>query len=129
RFKVGPKLHVITNGYDSEELAEVKPHNFGHFAIVYAGNFYPPERVITPILAALKHLEENGKSDGWYFHYYGDDAHVREEAVRLGVVNRVKLHGRVSRSEAISAVRGANIAVVITSVLENASVRVKGWVP
>src|SRR5207244_10587314 len=78
RFKVGPKLHVITNGYDSEELAEVKAHNFGHFAIVYAGNFYPPERVITPVLAALKHLEVNGKSDEWYFHYYGDDAHVRE---------------------------------------------------
>ena len=81
KYKVKAKLHVITNGYDPEDLAHVKPHNFGHFAIVYAGIFYPPDRVVTPLLAALKRLEMKSPTREWYFHYFGDhDRHVREEA-------------------------------------------------
>jgi glycosyltransferase involved in cell wall biosynthesis len=126
RFKVGSKLHVITNGYDPEELKDVKPHDFGHFAIVYAGIFYPPERVITPVLAALKRLETKSSSCQYYFHYYGDhDRHVRDEAVRLGVADRVRLHGRVPRSEVLSAIRGASIAVVISSVFEERSLGIR----
>jgi glycosyltransferase involved in cell wall biosynthesis len=131
RFNVGSKLKVVTNGYDPEEVRDVKPHDFGHFAIVYAGIFYPPERVITPVFSALKRLEnKQGKSREWYFHYYGDhNQHVREEAARFGVADRVRLHGRVPRSEALSAIRGANIALVINSVFEEAPARIKGWVP
>jgi glycosyltransferase involved in cell wall biosynthesis len=129
RYKVGSKLHVVTNGYDPEEIMEVTPHDFGHFAIVYAGLFFAPERVVTPLFAALRELV--GKSGReWCFHYYGDhNDHVRQEAVSLGILDRVRLHGRVPRSEALSAIRGANIAVVITSVLEEASTKINGWVP
>jgi glycosyltransferase involved in cell wall biosynthesis len=130
RFNVGSKLKVVTNGYDPEEVRDVEPQDFGHFAIVYAGIFYPPERVITPVFSALKRLENQATSREWYFHYYGDhNQHVREEAARLGLADRVKLHGRVPRSEALSAIRGANIAVVINSVFEEVPARIKGWIP
>jgi hypothetical protein len=131
RFGLGSKLHVITNGYDPDELTNVKPHNFGHFAVVYAGNFYPPKRVISPVMAALKRLLETTDGKGeWYFHYYGgQETHVREEARRFGVMERTVLHGRVSRKEALSAVRGAGVAVVITSVAEEATREDKGIVP
>jgi Glycosyltransferase Family 4 len=128
RYGLGPKLHVITNGYDPEDLSEVKPYKFGHFAVVYAGLFFPPERVITPLLLALKDIP--AESPPWYFHYYGDHGdHVAAEAIKVGVIDRVKLHGRVPRSEALSAIRGANVAVVIASALEKASIKVSGWVP
>lgn len=130
QFNVGPKLHVLTNGYDPEELADIEPHYFGHFAIVYTGIFYPPERVITPVLSALKLLDRKQVRGEWCFHYYGDDdRHVREEALRLGVGHRVKLHGMVSRLAALSAVKGANVAIVIASVSENASDGLAGWIP
>jgi Glycosyltransferase Family 4 len=130
RYGVGSKLRVITNGYDPEELSEVKPHKFGHFAVVYTGLFFPPERVVTPVLLALKDIRANGQSPECYFHYYGDHAdQVLAEAIKVGVIDRVKLHGRVPRSEALSAIRGANIAVVVASVLEKASTKVSGWVP
>jgi len=129
QFKVGPKLHVITNGYDEEDLADVKPYDFGHFAIVYAGILYPPERVITPVLAALHRLQSDDSAEA-YFHYYGDDeARVKDEAARLGILSRVKLHGRVPRAEALSAIKGANVAVVIASVFRQASAGIKGWIP
>jgi glycosyltransferase involved in cell wall biosynthesis len=130
RFNLGSRLQVVPNGYNPEDLADVKPHDFKHFAIVYAGIFYEPERVITPVFSALKRLKDSGKHADWCFHYYGDhDSHVRAAASQYGLLDHVKLHGRVSRSEALSAIRGANIAVVISSVLEQTSVRLNGIVP
>ena len=132
RFNLGPKLSVITNGYDREELAEVEPYSFGHSAIVYTGGFYPPKRVITPVMAALKILKETASADndGWYFHYYGDsETHIREEADRYGVTEQVVLHGRVPRTEALSAVRGANVTVVISTVFAEDTFADNGIVP
>ena len=133
RFGLGSKLHVVTNGYDPEELVKVIPHYFGHFAIVYAGNFYPPKLVISPIMEALKRLKAipKGRECGkWYFHYYGGGGnHVRQEAERFGVMDKVTLHGRVSRCEALSAVRGAGVAIVIASVLEEGTLADKGTTP
>src|SRR5215831_13239370 len=62
RFGIGPKLRVVTNGYDSEDLRAVKRLSFDHFAIVYAGIFYPPERIITPVLQALKRVDSSGQT-------------------------------------------------------------------
>jgi glycosyltransferase involved in cell wall biosynthesis len=131
RFGLGAKLHVVQNGYDPEALADIKPCYFGHFAIVYTGYFYPPKRVISPVMAALKRLNEtpHGKSAAWHFHYYGGhEDHVREEARRFNVTERVVLHGRVPRLEALSAVRGAGVAVVITSVAEENTIEDQGVV-
>jgi glycosyltransferase involved in cell wall biosynthesis len=129
RFGLGSKLHVVTNGYDSEELANIGSYNFGHFAIVYAGIFYPPKRVITPVMAALQHLKKimMSRSKEWYFHYYGPHGdHIREEATQYGVIDQVILHGRVPRSEALAAMRAANLAVVITSITEEGTLADKG---
>jgi len=129
---VGSKLHVIPNGYDPHELNTVQPFTFPHFAIVYTGNFYPPKRVISPVMSALRELQVTlgDRCRPWYFHYYGrEEAHVREEALRFGVMERVVLHGRVSRHEALSAIRGANLAVVITCVSNEASFAEQGMIP
>jgi len=123
-FGVGDKLHVLTNGYDPEESAGVEPQCFGHFAIVYAGAFYPPKRVITPVMEVLRKIREgsDNQASDCYFHYYGPhEQHVRSEADRCGVSQRVVLHGNVSRAEALAAQRGANVAVVITSALDKES--------
>ncbi len=131
RFKAGDKLHVITNGYDAEEMAKVEPHDFGHFAIVYTGNFYPPKRVITPVMAALKSIKEMNQNTGqWYFHYYGkEENHVRAEATKSGVMDRVVLHGHVSRPQALSAVRGADIALAVISNQETVTRDIAGMIP
>jgi glycosyltransferase involved in cell wall biosynthesis len=128
---IDSKLHVITNGYDPEDLSQVEPAQFGHFAIVYAGVLYPPKRVITPVMRAIKRLRENSNGIGneCYFHYYGaHQEHVVDEAKRAGVSEQVVLHGQVSRAEALSAVKGANVAVVITTVLDEASKEEQGIV-
>jgi glycosyltransferase involved in cell wall biosynthesis len=132
RFGTAEKSHVVTNGYDRDDLEKVQPYNFGHFAIVYAGLFYPPKRVISPVMAALKRLkkEERWGNGQWYFHYYGtQENHVLREADRFGVKEHTVLHGRVSRAEALSAVRGAGVAVVITSVENDDTIEDRGIIP
>lgn len=128
---IGEKLQVISNGYDSEEIAAIEPHDFGHCAFVYTGNFYPPKRVISPFTAALKRLQEspNETNSRWYFHYYGgQERHAYEEAKRFGLSDRIVLHGKVSQREALSAVKGARLAVVITSVEDQGTLDDKGIV-
>ncbi|MGP0591600.1 glycosyltransferase [Nitrospira sp. T9] len=131
RYDLKGKVHVISNGFDPEELSQVQPVQFPYFTIVYAGNFYPPKRVIAPLMAALKHLkelrgEENGK---WFLHYYGQMGdHVREEAERCGVMENVKLHGKVPRSDALAAVAGADVSVVITSIPDKVTIADQGMV-
>jgi glycosyltransferase involved in cell wall biosynthesis len=131
RFGLGSKVHVVTNGYNAEELAHIAPYSYGHVAIVYAGIFYPPVRVITPVMAALQRLKKATaqRSIEWYFHYYGPHGdHVRAEATQHGVMDRVIMHGSVPRSAALAAVRGANLAVVITSLAEAGTLADNGMV-
>ncbi len=119
RFNVS-MAHVISNGYDPDILDAVEPERFAHRSIVYAGSFYPPKLVITPIFAALKRCQANPAVIGhtWYFHYYGrDEQHVREEARRFGIEQRVVVHGMVDRRRAVAAAKGADACVVVTSVL------------
>jgi len=120
-FGVDEKFHVITNGYDPDEMASVQPLAFGHFAIVYTGIFYPPQRVITPVMEALAALKATGidRTIPWRFHYYGHQSgHVQAEAERFHVIDKVEVHGQVSRAEALSAISGAGVTIIITSVLE-----------
>ena len=130
QFGTGNSVHVVSNGYDPEEMARVPPHDFGHFAIVYAGMFYPPKRTAGPLMAALQRVEQLvGKELPWTFHYYGyDTEYVLSCAREFQVGHRVVAHGNVPRSEALSAVRGANVAVVISSIYEKASLQDKGIV-
>ncbi len=132
RSGLGPgNVKVITNGFDPEESWGVEPLQLDHFAIVYAGVFYPPKRVITPVMRALQRLKKLDTPDGrrWAFHYYGwHGDHVREEASRADLSDRVVIHGLRSRREVLSAVKGAQVSIVIASVLEAAGRRDLGIV-
>ena len=82
-------------------------------------------------MAALKPIKEtmNGKDEQRNFHYYGEnESHPREEAKEFGVIERIVRKGRVPQSEILSAVRGVAVAVVITSVFEEAILEDRGIV-
>jgi len=131
QFAVGEKVHVVSNGYDPEELTAVKASEFNHFPIVYTGSFWPPKRTISPVMAALQRLKESEyrPSHHWMFHYYGrHGSHVREEADRFNLMDHVVINGMTSRSIALAAVKAAGAAVVVTSVEENGTLEENGMV-
>lgn len=123
-------VHVVANGYDPELLAGAKPKDFGHFTIVYTGTIYSPGIVIDPLFAALRRLDERGiGGPHWRFHYYGSYRfHIARAAKEHGIEHRVVQHGLVPQREALDAIAGANVAVVITSVADEANLREKAIV-
>jgi len=128
-FGVGGKTCVVSNGYDAEYLNTVRPHHFGHFAIVYAGTLFPPKRVVSPVMAALRRIRERRPAGDCRFHYYGPHGeHVAGEARRFGVTDWVVLHGDVSRRDALAAVKGASVAAVITSVSDEPQAQDNGMI-
>ncbi len=121
RFGVFDRVNVVTNGFDPDDLAEVEAASFEHFAIVYAGRFYPPKSTVSPLMMALTQLNKLRELDAWAFHYYGPQGDlVTSEAAAWGLEGRLVNHGMVPRTEVLAALRGAGCAVVITSVLETA---------
>lgn len=131
-YAVASKTHTVTNGYDVDEFSSIKPYCFNHFAIVYTGRILPPLRVLSPIMAALKQLEFDGKilNYDWRFHYYGqDDNLVLQDAERYGLVDKVVCHGKVSRKVSLEAVRGANLAVIVNSISSKSTDEENGVIP
>jgi glycosyltransferase involved in cell wall biosynthesis len=129
---VDGKIEVLTNGYDPEELARIAPRAFDHFAIVYSGAFYPPWRSISPLFAALRRLATSRSETGrdWRVHYYGQSgAHVRDEAARYGLQDRVLIHGTVAHGESLSAVGGASVALVVASLVPDGGLRERSILP
>ncbi len=126
------KQHTLTNGYEPEVLDRVPAADFDHPAIVYAGRFYPPHRVIDPVLAAIGRLKQSDP-EAWRnlrFHYYGaDGATVARAAGEQGLQDCLVDHGRVPQEEAWSALRGAAAAVTVTSVAGSVSQGVLGNLP
>lgn len=135
RHKVAHKCHVITNGFDPEEYAEITPEEFDHFAMVYTGRLYPEFRTVKPLLRLMKLLHEQmepGAHGGKIvFHYYGPDSlivaeHARELAVPP---EAVQIHGEISRSEALRVVKGAAIAAVVNTDSASETGSMAGTVP
>jgi len=132
RFGIGPKVHVLTNGYDADLLRDVIPRRFDHFSIVYAGIFYPPVIRVTPLLEALALLHRRQAIPrDWRFHYYGaNSAYVRRVAAEVGLpASRYELHGWVLRAEALQAVAGADLATVIATAGDAAPVAERAIIP
>src|SRR5262249_7532417 len=106
-------------------------HEFDHSAIVYAGDLYPPKRTLTPVLAALRHLKttQPASAPPWRLHYYGRMGdQIRKDAERFGLCDEVILHGSVPRQQALAAVAGAGVAVVVTSISRKGSLEDRGIV-
>ncbi len=128
-FPQAPKIAVIPNGYDPAELEGVQPRHFGHFTLLYAGKFYLPLRSVTPLVAALKRLQQICPENDCHLHYFGAAGeYVQREAETHGVAGRIVLHGNVPRREVLAAIAGANAVAVVTSVEERCGPESKGIV-
>ena len=128
-FALERPVNVVTNGYDPEDVADVVPTQFNGLRLVYAGSLYPPVRTLDPVFAALAACEAKQREVGkvWTLHHFGPNTEmVREGAVRQGVAHRLVAHGKVQRSKALSAVAGADVAVVVTSVRSEVTIEEEG---
>jgi glycosyltransferase involved in cell wall biosynthesis len=65
RAKYGPKVHVVTNGVDPEDLEQLPrtpafPRD-GVLRILYTGTFYPGRQDPSPLFDAIRQLRDSGR--------------------------------------------------------------------
>jgi len=114
RLKAGNKVKVIYNGFDPEDyenlpVARIFPED-GVFRIVYTGTLYPGKRDPTPLLRAIKILDEQGKISPRQLQVVmaGANADVSDMAQREGVSAYVHYAGFVPRQDALRMQRDAD---------------------
>lgn len=120
---------VVTNGYDPELLDSIEGLPCDKCVIVYTGILYPGKRDLDPILAAIAQAGAHPcrASRPIELHYFGPQNDLVRHAANIhGVGERVVLHGLVSRTEALNAVRSADAAVVVTGMNDEAPLAERG---
>ena len=126
-FGIGNKVHIIPNGYDIDEYTHVKATEFDHIAIVYAGQFIAPNSTPEPIMKAMDLLNNDDTLPTWKFHYMGPSGEtVNDQIKQYGLGNRYTYHGNISREKCLGNIKGASLAIIITSVKKEASLAEKG---
>lgn len=123
-FGHAEKISVLTNGFDPETFRAVVPRHFDQPTIVYAGTFYPPLRVIDPVLKAMGQVNRSGLAQAQQLRllYLGPHGEaVRKAAEVYGALAWVDICGRVPRLDVYAAMKGALAVAVITSVERTAS--------
>jgi glycosyltransferase involved in cell wall biosynthesis len=131
KIGIDKPVYSLTNGFDINELNQVKPHKFDQFSIVYAGTFYPPKIVIEPILDALRLLKmKNPELIGdWKFYYWGPAyTYVQEKIIKYELMNVSEINSKISRNEAREKIAGANLSIVISSVFKTGNDADRGFV-
>ena len=128
----GVSAKVVTNGFDPDDYLDLEDYSFEDLAIVYTGNFYPPNRSISPFFAAVSRAGERCPQlkNRLKFHYFGmQTEYVKSEAVKYNVENQVVLHGLVPRRTVLSAIKNADLVLVVSAVFQNQGVSVKADIP
>lgn len=105
--------YTVMNGFDREPLDAVPLRDLGPGRhVVYAGIIYPGRRDPMPLLRAMATTPELFDVT---LHLVGVDPHlVPPEAHTLGLDDRLRFIGRVDRKTALSYVKSADIALLLT---------------
>jgi glycosyltransferase involved in cell wall biosynthesis len=127
QFNIKGKVFVIPNGFDGDEYHHVAHHKFDHFAIIYAGSFFPPMSSAELIMKVLHALETRNLTKPFLFHYYGPNVdYVHSVAQQHKCDKYVVLHGNVPHAECLSAIKGSGVAIVIVSEINSTDLGERG---
>ena len=119
RARVGNKVHVVFNGFDTEEyeslsVESVFPSDL-KLRIVYTGSIYVGKQDPTPLFKAIKNLHDSGQLTEHQLQviFVGLNADVIELAKRIGVDRYVLYQGLVPRERALRMQRDCNILLFL----------------
>lgn len=118
--KVNGPCHVLTNGFDPEELPERHRVRAETFAITYTGTLYAGHRVsdnrsdVRPLFRVVDRLIEEGRIDGEKveFVYAGRQNDMFATQIKQFPRLRYTLHGYVARDESIRLQDAASLLVL-----------------
>ncbi len=112
----GKPIHVITNGFDPEEVNTPESDLTGKLAITYTGNLYPGKQSAEPLFAALSELIAQGIIDAGDIEvrFYGAEAGwLDRQANHYGLTGIVRQFGIVPRETVLHRQRESQLLLFI----------------
>lgn len=105
--------YTVMNGFDRDVLVDVPVQDLGAGRhVVYAGIIYPGKRDPMPLIKAMATLPQLADLT---LHLVGlEPHHLPPEARSLGLGERLRFIGRVDRKLALSYVKSADVALLLT---------------
>lgn len=119
RAKYGDKVHVIYNGFDPEDYAQLATEPAfaldGVLRIVYTGTIYAGKQDPKPLFRALAELSASGAigPDKVQVLFCGHNANVNDLAQREDVSGYVQYLGFVPRAKALQMQRDASALLLL----------------
>jgi len=109
--------HVITNGYDTDDIKSIIPFDFKNQKInfVYTGALYAGRSDFSPVFNAIHDFIETGVFDinDLAVHYAGKDFRaLKKQASNFGMEPILYDHGFVPREQSLSMQSGADILLL-----------------
>jgi len=112
----GKPIHVITNGFDPEEVSSPDVDLTDEFTIAYTGNLYPGRQSPEPLFAAIRDMLDQRIMDAKdvRVQFYGVEAGwIDKQADRHGLGNIVKQFGIVPRQFALNKQRESQVLLLL----------------
>lgn len=119
KFGHHEKISVITNGYDPDDFQSILPTKFCQPTVVYAGSFYPPLRVINPLITMISQVNRSASTAEKEVRllYLGHASnHVIAVAKEMNASKWVDIGGYTTRRNVLASLKGSLVACVITSI-------------
>lgn len=112
---LGPKIEVITNGYELEEFRGVAPTQFSRPTLVFGGTIYPGFRTLVPLYEAYAFAAKSSPSLPKLVAYVRNPNEQAALAEQMGISGHVEAAAYVPRAESLAAVAGSLACVVVAS--------------
>lgn len=108
------RLHVITNGYDVEDMQEIEAHQDGKFSFAFTGSLYDGIRDMSALFEVLAELINDGvidRKDVLIKHAGGDFLKLMAQAQRYGLGDVLNDSGLITRRKCLELQRSSRILV------------------
>ena len=129
KYKVKHKVVAITNGYDVNDVMNVKALPFNHFSIIFAGSLISARMTLATLFKVLTLVKEKSQN-GWRFHYFGPNSDVViREVAEWGLQQESIIHGNIPRQELLPYLKGAGLNIVLSSNSQFPTMEDKGVIP
>ena len=119
------KFHLITNGYDPDDYADITPKRFDRFAIVYTGKaqaMYGPELFFDGLRRLV--AERADVAERCEVHFLGEfDPTLRSLVKEPPLSRMVTFHGHTPHAETLAYQLGADVLLLTLADLEAMRVR------
>ncbi|UCG82012.1 MAG: glycosyltransferase, partial [Dehalococcoidia bacterium] len=112
----GKPIHIVTNGFDPDEVNYPESDLTSKFTITYTGNLYPGKQSAEPLFAALSDSIARGTIDAsdTEVRFFGAEAGwIDKQARQYGLTDVVRQYGIVPREIALEKQRESQLLLFI----------------